>query len=254
MVQLVLTEYSFDDVCLPLYDELLNHARKLCGESGDGGHAEDVVQDSIEKAMRAWDHWEPEGDIKRAARGWLFRIVTNTFTKHYHRKRVRYTASKDRRTDILIGTYGGVDESTAPEVPDNQFSDEVRVAIENLKPNHREALELHYLEGWDVAKIAEHLNSPEKTVRVRLHRARVQLEKELGAFAAKAYGFVTVSEQVPAVSRAELEHQAESEQAGLEQSTMDPQAEACSIDSIVAGDDGGAFDDVESASYEHAAW
>ena len=65
--------------------ELLGHLDTLYGVScrmtKSTAEAEDLVQDTVVKAMRARDQFEPGTNLK----AWLLRILTNTFINRYRR-------------------------------------------------------------------------------------------------------------------------------------------------------------------------
>lgn len=174
-------DLSFDTHCASLYRELVNHAKQF---TQCRSRAEDVVQDSMMKAFRFWPTFvEREHDrLYEVTRGWLFRIVTNTYMKHYRtQKRRREVHVDDERS-----TRSVYDNDPRAE-HDAEAGDEVREALARLMPYHREVVELHYLDGLDLSVVAERLGIPKKTVHTRLHRARNAMRKHLGEYATRAY-------------------------------------------------------------------
>ena len=200
----VLGLYSFDALCLSLRTELMIFARKL---ARDGERAADVVQESYAKAYKAWKRWRPIGDPSAAARAWMFRIVSNTYTKTYHHGKVRARAVKERFHDVVEGAHG-IDQTSvesakselgdvgrlftaaaAPASVDCPFGDEVKSAIAGLVPDHREVIEMFYVEGLGCEDIARRLRIPKNTVFTRLARARAALAPVLAKFAKSEYGY-----------------------------------------------------------------
>jgi len=181
-------EWDFNALCLPLRDELVHFARKLC--SGDRALADDVVQDSMVRALQAWPRWVPEGDVFHAARGFLYRIVQNTFIKAYHRRVIRRDAEAQRAHDLMLGTYGRASEDDGREVVDSPIGDEVAEALASLSDDRRTIVEMHYIQGRSCEEIAEILGIPKNTVFTRLSRARTVLERELRDYARDQYGYV----------------------------------------------------------------
>ena len=51
--------YNFEKLCLPCYSELVAYATK---RTKNKTKAEDIVQESVTRALGAWDRWEPHGD------------------------------------------------------------------------------------------------------------------------------------------------------------------------------------------------
>src|SRR3954466_11570057 len=62
----------FEQLAMPLFDQLYNHARWLTGDNND---AEDLVQETYAKALKGFRSFA-EGSNLRA---WMFRILRNTF-------------------------------------------------------------------------------------------------------------------------------------------------------------------------------
>src|SRR6201998_590721 len=66
------TSASFEQLTLPLLPSLYSHAFWLCRNHAE---AEDLVQETISKALRAFDSFQPGTNFK----AWIFRILRNTF-------------------------------------------------------------------------------------------------------------------------------------------------------------------------------
>ena len=216
---------EFEKRCVPYRGELMEFARRLC--AGDVSRAEDVLQDSMMKAMEAWDRFTPEGDPDACVRGWLYRIVNNTYIKDYHHRAVRRDAAHLNRCEIAALTHGAVPiaesrgqgnrssarqfeqghrdrqvvwtsadppgafarDGASSAVPgEESYGDEVRVAIARLDPGQRAVVERYYDRGMSVEEIAADLVVALGTVRSRLARARAALGKTLVDFARAEYG------------------------------------------------------------------
>lgn len=185
-------ELSFEDLVLPLYDELLIFARKLCNKNLS--RARDVVQTSMLKAFQAWDNFAPHPGIEphHAVRGWLYRIVANTFAKDHHRNSVRTRAetSESRAAEIIERAHGYDDtRSDLRGCVDSPVGDEVRAALDMLSTDHRAVIELFYLRDMSCGEIALELGIPKNTVFTRLARAKVALAGVLADYARSEYGF-----------------------------------------------------------------
>ncbi len=173
---------TFESACLPHRPLLVAFAGRLTG--GDVDRAEDIVQDSLIKAMAAWPRWRPDGDPVKCARAWLYRIVSNTFSHDYHRARVVGNFHAACAADILVGTLG--QESEADEHEDERDTDPavaaaLAAALHRIAPLYRDVIERHYFQNQTRQDIAEALGVPAGTVASRLHRARTALHDRLRA-------------------------------------------------------------------------
>lgn len=225
----VLNPHSFDDLCVPLYAEMLNFARRM---SGNADRAGDVVQEAFKKALRAWPRWRPEtGNADIDARAWMYRIVSNTYIKDYHRARGIRRRVEECRDEIMLGTYGREHEDDLRDHVDSPFGDEVEAALGALTDDHRQVIEAFYIREMGCSAIAAELGVPKGTIYSRLARACAALESALGEFAAEEYGF---RRRVPRTAR--------SAQSGrrvdLAQPTKRVRAKSGGVNSIVAGGDG----------------
>ena len=119
----------------------------------------DALQDTALKA------WEKRGTLKelRYFRTWITRILINTC----------YDTQRKRRSMVSI------EDVPEPQVAAPDIS--LAMALQSLPEKLRLPLVLYYSEGLTYAEIAQALRLPMATVRGRIHRAKGQLRKELGA-------------------------------------------------------------------------
>jgi RNA polymerase sigma-70 factor (ECF subfamily) len=154
---------SFEQLALPLLPSLYSHAFWL---SRNHAEAEDLVQETISKALRGFDSFQAGTNFK----AWIFRILRNTFLT----SRSGITAS---RTVFLE------DQADVPDIPDASSTPEEHVirldnqtavneALDQLQPALREALLLCDVEELKYKEIAAVLDVPIGTVMSRISRAR----------------------------------------------------------------------------------
>ena len=113
-----------------------------------------------EAALRAWEKRHTLKD-ERFFATWLTRILINA-CHDIQRKRPRTVAMEDL---------------PEPSVPPHDPT--LSMALATLPEKLRLPLELHEMEGMTYAEIAQTLRIPQTTVVGRIHRAKVQLRKEL---------------------------------------------------------------------------
>lgn len=168
---------QFGREALPHLDVLYGLALRLTG--GDEARSQDLVQEAILKAYRAWDDFE----LGTNCRAWLMTILRNTFINEFRRQKRRpspvdYDDVADRS---VFGSLQDVD-------PEGRYFDEiidaeVVEAIDDLPEEFRLVLVLSDLEGLAYQEIAEIVGIPVGTVKSRLFRARRRLQERLTSYA-----------------------------------------------------------------------
>jgi RNA polymerase sigma-70 factor, ECF subfamily len=159
-------------------------AMRICR---DPDMAKDLVQETLMRAMVAWDSFEPGSNL----RAWLFRILTNAFINGYRKRRRHQKFSNERPGDALIALYGRDQDRTddlEEALIEDELCDEVQGALAHLGSDYRDVVERADLKGEKYKDIADALHVPIGTVMSRLFRARRVLETELAGFAARDYG------------------------------------------------------------------
>ena len=186
----------FRDDALPLLDSLYGAALRMTRNPAD---AEDLVQETMLRAYRAFDRFEPGTNLK----AWLFRIMTNAYINTY-RKRQReprkVSTSEVEDFDLYreLKNHDTQFEAT-PEsiVLDSLVDSDITDAIEDLPDQFRLAVVLADIEGFSYAEMADIMQVPMGTVMSRLHRGRKALQKRLWELA-KDRGIVRGAAPTPA--------------------------------------------------------
>jgi len=149
---------------VPLLPRLRRFARALCGTVHD---ADDLVQVTIERALRRAEQWRPEAKLS----SWLFGILRNAW--------IDETRRATRRNRVFAPAELG--ENVAdPAAESNTDALSVRGAMVRLPPDQREVIGLVLVEGLSYRETAEILNVPVGTVTSRLARGRDALQTMLG--------------------------------------------------------------------------
>ncbi len=124
--------------------------------------ADDLVQDTLERALRYRDHFVPGSSL----RAWVFRILRNKF---------RDDLRADRR---LVEDIDGENAARLVSAPEQlwrlQYTD-LLAAIELLAPESREAIVLVMGAGLTHQEAAIACGCPLGTLKSRIRRARAQL-------------------------------------------------------------------------------
>jgi RNA polymerase sigma-70 factor (ECF subfamily) len=138
---------------------LRRYARAL---TGDSGRADDLVQDTLERALVKFHLWQPGSDL----RAWMFTIMHNVYVNHVRaNKSAVVTALEEEVVQPAIRATQG----DRLEVLDLQ------VALSQLPEEQREVLLLVGLEQLTYEEAARVLGIPIGTVMSRLSRGRERL-------------------------------------------------------------------------------
>jgi RNA polymerase sigma-70 factor (ECF subfamily) len=168
----------FQQEALPLLDSLYAGALRMTRNPAD---AEDLVQETMLRAYRSFDRFEPGTNLK----AWLFRILTNAYINVY-RKRQREPQKVSQEDVEDFDLYQELKDhdpqfSETPEsiVLGNLVDSDITDAIDDLPEQFRLAVVLSDIEGFTYAEMAEIMDVPMGTVMSRLHRGRKALQKRL---------------------------------------------------------------------------
>ncbi|MFQ5679020.1 MAG: sigma-70 family RNA polymerase sigma factor [Gemmatimonadota bacterium] len=175
---------EFEAEAMVHLDALYGLALRLTG--GNEARAEDLVQEAVLKAYRAWDDFE----LGTNCRAWLMTILRNTFINEFRRAQRRPSA-----VDYDDVAERSIFETLREEDPEGQFfqriiDDEVIRAIDELPDEFRITVVLSDLEGLSYQEISEIMEIPVGTVKSRLFRARKRLQERLYAYA-REMGYLT---------------------------------------------------------------
>lgn len=150
-------------------DEVYTLARRLVG---DPHLASDVAQEALIRAWRALPRFR--GDAKLST--WLYRITVNTAWTHKQRARRHQGASIDDHLDLAAPIDAGHPE-VAGEIL--ELRGRLRLALDRLPDAQREVVVLKDIYGWSHAEIADSMEISVTAAKVRLHRARARLARDL---------------------------------------------------------------------------
>lgn len=140
---------------------LRRYARAL---TGDVVRADDLVQDTLERALARLDLWQPGSDL----RAWLFTLMHNLFVNQLRTRRPQDT-TLDEALDIPVS--GGQMEALAAR--------DMHAALVRLPDEQREVILLVGLEQFSYAEAAQVLGVPVGTIMSRLARARERMRHML---------------------------------------------------------------------------
>lgn len=158
---------SREEFVAALIAQLPSLRRYATALTGNAVLADDLVQDSIERALRQ------SGQLRELERlaGWLRRIVHNRYIDELRRNR-----NMGIPEDIMNLAD---DEELSVPASDNAGAHDFIRAMNSLTADHRQILLLVGLEDLSYQEIADELGIPVGTVMSRLARARERLRQAL---------------------------------------------------------------------------
>src|SRR5438046_9749450 len=116
------------NLIVPFIPNLRRYARALVGDR-DG--ADDLVQDTLERAVRKFALWRP-GNL----RAWLFSIMHNVFVNQVKARKLAYDEELDENIAAPIPTATGDDindlQRALPQLTPGQREVVLLVALEDL--------------------------------------------------------------------------------------------------------------------------
>ncbi len=182
-----LSSRQFEEEVLQHLPSMLSVASRLMK---NGSEAEDLVQDSVLKAIRARDKFETGTNL----RAWLLKILTNTFINRYRRGGLERSVLDGPDADPLADGWVSASTMEALRDPESQalrpiLEAEIGRALEELPTEFRLAVVLSDVEDLSYKEISDVMGCPVGTVMSRLHRGRRMLKSKLYEHA-RALGIV----------------------------------------------------------------
>jgi RNA polymerase sigma-70 factor (ECF subfamily) len=174
-------EFEFQEIYETFQPKIYRYLARLVGEY----ETEDLIQEVFIKVNRSLPRFKGESQLST----WIYRIATNAALD-----RLR---SASFRRNVQTQVPGSAIAATTPDIEDkNVWSDEktplvdqqlirkemndcIKDFIEKLPENYKTVLVLCELEELKNKETANILGISIETVKIRLHRARKKLKKEL---------------------------------------------------------------------------
>jgi RNA polymerase sigma-70 factor, ECF subfamily len=164
---------GFNQAMAEHHDALSRFAMVL---THDKSKAEDLVQETYLRAVRAQDQLRPDSNLT----GWLFTIMRNIWLNQ-----LRQARSDGRPLELDAAPEGCLDWlDNVGSDPHAIFvrkieNENVRAAVECLPHHYLEVVTLRHIEGLSYRQIACVLQCPVGTVMSRLGRAHKKLRLQL---------------------------------------------------------------------------
>jgi RNA polymerase sigma-70 factor (ECF subfamily) len=175
---------SIDEALRLLQHTVFSFSMKVCGHRED---AEDTMQDVLLKSATHLKNIESP----QALAVWLYKVTRNRCWMS--RRKSKFAPNETLSLDELLPDGAELESLThsdhrtpESEVAAKQETERVQQAILRIPAKYRLVLVLHDMEDLDTADVARITGLTEGTVRVRLHRARLFVRRELAQRVAPA--------------------------------------------------------------------
>ena len=156
---------DFHDLLESQIPRLRRYSRAL---TRDTQRADDLVQDTLVRALMKQDRWEPGTNL----RAWLFTLMHNQYVNNVRR------ATREAGTIDIDDVSSSLVATTDPTASRQLY--ELERALGQLAAEQREVILLVGLEGFSYEDAAKILAVPVGTVRSRLSRGRESLRRQFG--------------------------------------------------------------------------
>lgn len=168
---------SLEDALALLQSAVFSFSMKVCGQRQD---AEDTMQEVLLKSVPNL----PKFDSPKALMVWLYKVAKNRCLMS--RRRSRFAPKEALSLEELMPDRKELEKlsGNANATPETSLlrrenAKHLREAVQKLPPDYRLILVLHDMEDLSDTDIAEITGLRLGTIRVRLHRARLYVRKEL---------------------------------------------------------------------------
>lgn len=158
---------EFFEVLLKRYkDKIMRYSRKFLW---DGEEINDIVQEIFIKTYTNIKSF----DKKRKFSSWIYRIAHNHLVNFLKKKQRKILSFFEWDTFLPSSLYN---KSLEEDLDGKEIQEMINKALNQLKPEYREPIILHYLEGFSYEEISEIMMIPISTVGVRINRAKAAMK------------------------------------------------------------------------------
>ena len=168
---------SLEEALALLQNTVFSFSMKVCGQRQD---AEDTMQEVLLKSIPNL----PKFDSPKALMVWLYKVAKNRCLMS--RRKSKFAPKEDLSLEELMPDRhelqklsGNLDGTPETLLLRRQNAKRLREAVRKLPPEYRLILVLHDMEELSDGDVAEITGLRLGTIRVRLHRARLFVRKEL---------------------------------------------------------------------------
>lgn len=173
-------ERSFAELVRRYQAAVWGTARRILGNSSEN---EDAVQEVFLRAYKAL----PKFDLKYPFGPWILRIATNYCIDQLRRRRGRriqlWSELEEFEQRRLLNNFSMENNLEPTSMESSEAHKRVAQALlDGLNPKYRAAFVLREVEERDYSEVAQALGTSEVAARVRVSRARSELQSKFRAY------------------------------------------------------------------------
>ena len=143
-------------------------------------NSSELAQDLTSEAfLRTWKYSNSRASQLRDARAFVYRVSRNLIIDWYRSKDTRTVSLDDPSVELAVAPSLS-EKSVDYKLSIQSDVDQVKKAIEKIRPEHGDVVLLHYLNDLSIEEIADIYSESEGTIRVWLHRGLNELREKLG--------------------------------------------------------------------------
>jgi RNA polymerase sigma-70 factor (ECF subfamily) len=160
-----------------LFDIWFDRVYRYTAYRVDANECEDIVSEIFLKLVQYLPQYKSRSGVGFGA--WLFRMAHNTIIDWYRKKKALLGSDiNDQEEDFFARV---VDDQPLPDEQANSLFDYERVYVflKKIKPDHREILELKFLEGFTNKEIASITGKTEGNIRIMQLRALKEMRQTM---------------------------------------------------------------------------
>ena len=173
-----MNDLEFPNIYQAFQSKIIRYLTRLVSEA----EAEDLTQEVLIKVSEALPNFRGESQLST----WIYRIATNAALDRLrspsHKRIVQNcSASAETEVDDQSAWIGEKTPLVEPQIFRKEMNECIQGFIQKLPENYRVVLVLSEFEGLKDSEIAEIVGVSLNAVKIRLHRARAKLRRELEA-------------------------------------------------------------------------
>ena len=160
---------------MDLYDYFFDRIWRYVSFRVDSEEVEDLVSEIFYKCVKSLKQYKPQKKATFAS--WIFRIAHNQVVDYYRKQ--KELMGTELEEEFFLKLKDEKEPSPDQKVLKHEEVHLIHKLLKKLKPNHREILELKYLEEFSNAEIASITGKTEGNVRIIQLRALREMRKLL---------------------------------------------------------------------------